>query len=389
MQKVIAINLNGNAYQIDESGYAALVAYLEGAERQLADNPDRAEIVADLEQAIAEKCQRFLGPHKTVVAASEVDQIIKEMGPVDGAAGKAGSGAGTGPGATAGAGSRPHADGGPPPRRLYLIHEGSMIAGVCNGLAAYLHVDVTIVRIIVIGLTLLTKGGFVLAYLVLAFVIPPATTSEQRAAAHGQPFNAQELIDRAKENYGRFKDKHDWRRSWRQEHREWKRQWRDSRRQHHWRSDWRWNAWGGPASIQPAGYGTRMLAGFMVPILSVLSVALFWIWIYAMVTLVTTRGLLDQPLPDNVPLWAGILILVFVYQAIAWPLHAARRGSYYALAGQHYGTVAAFDGVMSFGFGILIVWLGYQYLPEVREVIRTLPDVWNSLVGGTGGNLRI
>ena len=52
MQKVITINLNGNAYQVDEAGYAALVAYLEGAERQLKDNPDRAEIIAaDIEQA--------------------------------------------------------------------------------------------------------------------------------------------------------------------------------------------------------------------------------------------------------------------------------------------------------------------------------------------------
>jgi hypothetical protein len=33
---------------------------------------------------------------------------------------------------------------------------------------------------------------------------------------------------------------------------------------------------------------------------------------------------------------------------------------------------------MSLGFGILIVWIAYQYLPEVREIIRTLPDVWDS-----------
>ena len=70
MQKVITINLSGHAYQVEENGYAALVAYLEGANRQLADNPDRAEIVADLEQAIAEKCGRFLGAHKSVVSAS-------------------------------------------------------------------------------------------------------------------------------------------------------------------------------------------------------------------------------------------------------------------------------------------------------------------------------
>ena len=70
MQKVVTINLNGNAYQIDDAGYAALVAYLEGADVSLKDNPDRAEIVADLEQAIADKCQGFLGPHKTVVTAA-------------------------------------------------------------------------------------------------------------------------------------------------------------------------------------------------------------------------------------------------------------------------------------------------------------------------------
>ena len=80
MQKVIAINLNGNAFQIDESGYAALVAYLESADRQLRDNPDRAEIVADLEQAIADKCAGFLGPHKSVVTTAEVDRIIRDMG---------------------------------------------------------------------------------------------------------------------------------------------------------------------------------------------------------------------------------------------------------------------------------------------------------------------
>src|SRR4029453_2280827 len=86
MHKVITINLNGNAYQIEEAGYGALVGYLDGAQRQLRDNPDRMEIIADLEQAIADKCARFLSPQKSVVTSSEVDQIIKEMGPVEAAA---------------------------------------------------------------------------------------------------------------------------------------------------------------------------------------------------------------------------------------------------------------------------------------------------------------
>src|SRR4030095_12604830 len=133
MQKVISINLNGNAYQLDESGYDTLREYLAGAETALATNPDRAEIIADLEHAIAEKCQRFLGPHKSVVSAAEVDQIVKEMGPIEAAAAE--DAAGTDQKSTDGK-HEPHAE--PRPKRLYRNPDGAMIAGVCNGLASYL-----------------------------------------------------------------------------------------------------------------------------------------------------------------------------------------------------------------------------------------------------------
>ncbi len=70
MQKVITINLNGNSYQLDELGYEALRAYLEHAEAQLGGNPDASEILRDVEQSVAEKCQRLLGPGKTVVTTA-------------------------------------------------------------------------------------------------------------------------------------------------------------------------------------------------------------------------------------------------------------------------------------------------------------------------------
>ena len=92
MQKVISINLNGNAFQFEEGGYDALRDYLARADRELKDNPDRAEIMADLEQAIADKCQKYLGPHKSVVTSAEVAQVIAEMGPVS--SGSATDGAG-------------------------------------------------------------------------------------------------------------------------------------------------------------------------------------------------------------------------------------------------------------------------------------------------------
>ena len=86
MQKVITINLNGNAYQLDETDTTRCARISRTANAQLGGNPDKAEIIRDLEQSIAEKCMRFLGPGKTVVSTAEVEQILREVGPVEGGA---------------------------------------------------------------------------------------------------------------------------------------------------------------------------------------------------------------------------------------------------------------------------------------------------------------
>jgi len=76
MNKVITINLGGNAYQLEEGGYDALRSYLDAAGRRLEGNPDRDEIIADIERAIADKVRGVLGANKTVVLAREVAAII-------------------------------------------------------------------------------------------------------------------------------------------------------------------------------------------------------------------------------------------------------------------------------------------------------------------------
>ena len=55
-------------------------------------------------------------------------------------------------------------------KRLYRHNEGKMIAGVCAGLAEYLNIDPTVIRLIwaLIGLS----GAGVLAYLIAALIIP-------------------------------------------------------------------------------------------------------------------------------------------------------------------------------------------------------------------------
>ena len=55
-------------------------------------------------------------------------------------------------------------------KKLYRVNEGKVIAGVCGGVAEFLNIDPTVVRLIwaLVGLT----GAGVAAYLVAALVIP-------------------------------------------------------------------------------------------------------------------------------------------------------------------------------------------------------------------------
>jgi hypothetical protein len=143
--------------------------------------------------------------------------------------------------------------------------------------------------------------------------------------------------------------------------------------------EWRWSAAARPYPAPPASYATRVAAGVMVPLLTLMSVGLFWLMLFTIFSLVTRQEAFGALLPDDVPLWLGILIIVIAYQAIAWPLHMLRRSSYYAVGGMYHGTVAALDGLLSMAFVIAGIWLAFRYLPEVREFLQTLPDVFRSL----------
>lgn len=56
-------------------------------------------------------------------------------------------------------------------KRLYRSRTNRMIAGVCGGLAEYLGVDPTVVRLIWVFLAL-TAGGGILLYLIAWLIIP-------------------------------------------------------------------------------------------------------------------------------------------------------------------------------------------------------------------------
>jgi len=57
-------------------------------------------------------------------------------------------------------------------RRLYRPRAGRKLGGVSLGFAYYMDVDVTMIRILLVVLTLLTGGAMLIAYLVAWIIMP-------------------------------------------------------------------------------------------------------------------------------------------------------------------------------------------------------------------------
>ena len=173
MQTVIQVSLSGHSktFLLEEDACRALQAYLDRARSRLKRDPDREEVLRDLEQSIGEKLGQSLRPENRVISRKEVDVVLDEVGAVN---------AGNGDAA-----DTPPSEG---PRRLCRIEEGKWFFGVCQGLAAYSGIAVEWVRSIFVIVSVFTGGIPVLIYLVLMFVLPVVQTrDEYTASLHARP----------------------------------------------------------------------------------------------------------------------------------------------------------------------------------------------------------
>ena len=175
----VTAHLHGTTLQFDEPAYRRLEAYLDEARRTLADNPDREEILADLEQAIADQCTSRLQPGQAAVALAQLEPALEEIGSVQE------------PEAAAAPSETPRAT----HRRLEQISEGAMISGVCQGLARYFDVDVTLLRVAAVLLLLISGGAMVLVYVVMMLLLPYAPRQPGGAPIRGIPAKAREFVE--------------------------------------------------------------------------------------------------------------------------------------------------------------------------------------------------
>jgi phage shock protein C len=165
MQTVIHVGLSGHAtaFLLDEDGYGSLRRYFERARAGLARDPDRDEILRDLEQSIGEKLAVLPHAGGQVLAGREVDSVLAQVGTVD-------------PGN--GNGQARHAPS-MRPRRFCRIEQGQWISGVCAGLAMRSGLRVGWVRAIFVLAAIFTSGLMVLAYLALVLALPVLQTRDE------------------------------------------------------------------------------------------------------------------------------------------------------------------------------------------------------------------
>jgi phage shock protein C len=178
----VTVNLNRSTLQFDEAAYARLEQYLAESAGLLEGDPDPQEILSDLEQAVVDQCTRRMTANQTIVTLTELEPALEEIGVVQ-----------VPGGATA---PEPSRDAGRDAARpLRQISEGAVVSGVCQGLARYFALDVTLLRVIAVLLLLGTGGGMFFVYLALMLLMPYAPLAAGAAPLRWLPAKCRRFVE--------------------------------------------------------------------------------------------------------------------------------------------------------------------------------------------------
>lgn len=201
MNKIEYINLGGIPLAVDIDAAEALQEYLHELDDHFGQSEYADEIINDIELRMAELIEESMGSRK-VANMEDIQKSIQIMG-------------------------RPeqfeqndqdepaqaysdHSERTNYHRKLYRDPEGKVIAGVCNGLAAYFGISDPIwIRLAFVVFTL-TGGAGVLLYIILWMVMPKAKTSIDRLRMKGEPIdleNIERMVEQGIDHISDFADK--------------------------------------------------------------------------------------------------------------------------------------------------------------------------------------
>ena len=189
MKKTINVAIGGCSFTINEDAYNTLNEYLERFKSALDYSSSRTEVIDELEVRIADMLKGKLGGRQ-VVDLAMTQEVIGRLGYPEGYR-QTDEQTGTYEGSK----NEYHYsgyDGEKPVRKLFRDPDGKRIAGVCSGLALFLGVDVTLIRIIFLVAFICGSAGFWI-YLVIWIAAPEAKTAAEKCELRGIPATAENI----------------------------------------------------------------------------------------------------------------------------------------------------------------------------------------------------
>ncbi len=179
MKRTVSINLNNQNFQIEEDAYDKLATYLESIKRHCGVGADAAEVIADIENSLAEKFKLTITPYKEIITIEDVHNLIKIMGTVEDFDREVG---GT---VSEDSEMKEEIPETKTKRKLYRDMDNAVIGGVASGLGNYFDVDPVLFRIIFIAL-IFAGGSAFPVYILLWIAMPEAKTAYQKLEMQGQ-----------------------------------------------------------------------------------------------------------------------------------------------------------------------------------------------------------
>ncbi|WP_300601864.1 PspC domain-containing protein [Niabella sp.] len=162
MKQIINIQLGGRNIAIEDSAAKKVQQYLESLRFHFSKEPGKEEIISDIEARFAELMFEKLRKGAPHITDDDVDEMIATMGRPEDFADEAGTEDTNGGYSQFSAGSR----------KLYRDANNKVLGGVCSGLANWINIDPSIVRVLFAIIALGGFGAGILIYILLWVFLP-------------------------------------------------------------------------------------------------------------------------------------------------------------------------------------------------------------------------
>jgi phage shock protein PspC (stress-responsive transcriptional regulator) len=185
MNKTLSIGLAGFSFTIEEHAYIKLSDYLAALRKSL-DTTEADEVMHDIEIRMVELFKEYLGKRE-VINDNDVENVIAKIGKPEVIEEQE---------EAYFANDKKSTNTGNTEKQLFRDPENTKIGGVCSGLAHYLGIEITWMRLIwaafiFIGLASkgISTGMIILIYIILWIVVPVAKSASDMLKMKGKPVN--------------------------------------------------------------------------------------------------------------------------------------------------------------------------------------------------------